>query len=319
MTVKFSKYLNHKKIKGQKDLIIEKSRTKSIRIGIPRALYYYLYPALWETYFHEIGMETLTSAPSSQQTVELAGLISEAEHCFALKMFDAHISTLSSGVDAVFVPRILSTLAGHISCPKLGALPDAARAGILKNSGVLTVDINEKEEPISKTLLQLGRTLGAEKEKCVPAAEAALKAMREVRKKTITNPDIIEGPLFLVMAHPYILGDAFLTDQIIRKLKIMNVRFESISFTEIEIPESVFKWDISNKMYNYLSGLTNELYAGVIHISTFNCGCDSIFMEFARSILKEKNIPYMVLIMDEHSSYGWINTRLEAFVESVGW
>lgn len=300
-------------------MMFDKSPAKSIRIGIPRALYYYLYPALWETYFQEIGMETVTSPPSSQQTVELAGLVSEAEHCFALKIFDAHISTLASGVDAVFVPRILSTLAGHLSCPKLGALPDAARAGILEKSNVLTVDINESKEPISNVLLQLGQILGAEKDKCVTAAEVALKAMKNARKKTITNPDKLEGPLFLVMAHPYILGDVFLTGQIIRKLKTLNVRFESISFAKTEIPESLFKWDMCNKMYDSLSELTNKHYAGVIHISSFNCGCDSIFVDFARSCLKEKNIPYMVLIMDEHSSYGWINTRLEAFVESVGW
>lgn len=300
-------------------MMFGKSPAKSIRIGIPRALYYYLYPALWETYFQEIGMETVTSPPSSQQTVELAGLVSEAEHCFALKMFDAHISTLASSVDAVFVPRILSMLAGHLSCPKLGALPDAARADILEKSTVLTVDVNESKEPISNVLLQLGQILGAEEDKCIAAAEVALKAMKNARKKTIANPDKLEGPLFFVIAHPYILGDVFLTGHIIRKLKTLNVRFESISFAKTEIPESLFKWDMCNKMYNSLSELTNKHYAGVIHISSFNCGCDSIFMDFARSCLKEKSIPYMVLIMDEHSSYGWINTRLEAFVESVGW
>ncbi len=292
---------------------------KSIRIGIPQALYYYLYPDLWETYFQEIGMQTVTSQPSSQQTVELAGLISEAEHCFALKMFDAHISTLISHVDTVFVPRILSTLPGHLSCPKLGVLPDAARAGILEKSNVLTVDINESKKPISNVLLQLGEMLGVEKYKSVTASEIAVKAMRVARKKTITNPDKLEGPTFLVMAHPYIIGDNFLTGQILRKLKTLNVRFETVSFAKSKIPESIFKWDFCNKMYHCLSGLTAQHYAGVIHISTFNCGCDSIFMEFARSCLKEKNIPYMVLIMDEHSSNGWINTRLEAFVESVGW
>ena len=91
-------------------------RRKYGTIGIPRALYYYLQPGLWETFFAELGLEVVVSEPTSQRTIELASLTSEAEHCLALKVLDAQLSLLAGKVDAIFVPRILSGLAGQ-DCP----------------------------------------------------------------------------------------------------------------------------------------------------------------------------------------------------------
>ena len=42
-------------------------------------------------------------------------------------------------------------------------------------------------------------------------------------------------------------------------------------------------------------------------------------MEFHREILKNKGIPYMTLVMDEHAALAGIETRLEAFVDSTRW
>ena len=294
---------------------LKKPRT----IGIPRALYYYLYPALWETFFQQIGIVTLVSDATTQRTVELAGRISESEHCLALKIFDAHLAQLADKVEAVFVPRILSTLVGHLSCPKLGALPDAALAGILEKKEVLTIDIDERISPVSTTLLELSRLYGVDEAKGLSAVESALSAMRTARQQMGEDREKGNKPAFLVLGHPYILCDDFFSGQIIRKLKSLGAETELVSFGVSDKIETFFKWDTCSEMYNKMLSLTKDHYAGVIQISSFNCGCDSILMEFTRTCLKEKGIAYMVLVLDEHSSCGWIDTRLEAFVESLRW
>ena len=299
--------------------MFRKIRKEISTIGIPRALYYYLYPNLWQTFFQQIGMITVLSEPTTPRTVEHAGLISEAEHCLALKIFDAHLSQLASKVDAVFVPRILSMCREHLSCPKLGALPDAARAGILEAKKVLTIEIDERKCHISETLLALGRILGINNSNNVFAVEAAQGAMRIAQEELNHGQGMCNGPPILVLGHPYILGDEFISGQITRKLKRLGVTVDRFSHTQHDIPETLFKWDMCSKMYQKISGLRNRSYAGVIQISSFNCGCDSILMEFIRTKLKEKSIPYMVLVLDEHSSSGWIDTRLEAFCESLRW
>jgi benzoyl-CoA reductase/2-hydroxyglutaryl-CoA dehydratase subunit BcrC/BadD/HgdB len=42
-------------------------------------------------------------------------------------------------------------------------------------------------------------------------------------------------------------------------------------------------------------------------------------MEFYRGLLKDKGIPYMALVMDEHTAPAGLETRLEAFVDSIRW
>ena len=42
-------------------------------------------------------------------------------------------------------------------------------------------------------------------------------------------------------------------------------------------------------------------------------------LETSRSVLKEKSIPFIVLIIDEHSALAGVDTRLEAFIDSVRW
>jgi predicted nucleotide-binding protein (sugar kinase/HSP70/actin superfamily) len=72
-------------------------------------------------------------------------------------------------------------------------------------------------------------------------------------------------------------------------------------------------------MHHHLQELNPADCAAVIQLTSFNCGCDSIVMEFHREILKNKGIPYMILVMDEHSAQAGIDTRIEAFVDSTRW
>jgi predicted nucleotide-binding protein (sugar kinase/HSP70/actin superfamily) len=38
-----------------------------------------------------------------------------------------------------------------------------------------------------------------------------------------------------------------------------------------------------------------------------------------RTEIQKKKIPYLVLILDEHSGQAGLETRLEAFIDSTGW
>jgi hypothetical protein len=36
-------------------------------------------------------------------------------------------------------------------------------------------------------------------------------------------------------------------------------------------------------------------------------------------MLRQKKLPYMILILDKHSGQAGVNTRFKAFVDSIGW
>jgi predicted nucleotide-binding protein (sugar kinase/HSP70/actin superfamily) len=56
---------------------------------------------------------------------------------------------------------------------------------------------------------------------------------------------------------------------------------------------------------------------GIIHLSAFGCGPDSIVDRFIQLDNYSSTIPFMSLTIDEHSGEAGVGTRLEAFVDMV--
>jgi predicted nucleotide-binding protein (sugar kinase/HSP70/actin superfamily) len=273
---------------------------------------------LWERFFGLLGLRVCVSEPTTRRTVELATAIAEAEHCLPVKLLHAHLAELAGRVDLLFVPRILSTRKGHLSCPKLAILPDVARIELAGKVRILTVEIDAEREDLLASLCRLGRTLGADRLAARRAAEnAQLPEAGESRCAGARSSDDQCRPI-LVISHPYNLFDDYICGPIVRKLERLKVEVRLPQFDGLPVPESFVKWDTSNEMYHLLQELDPAVCRGVIQISSFNCGCDSITLEFYRDVLKAKAIPYMVLIIDEHSAPAGIETRLEAFVDSLG-
>jgi len=286
------------------------------RIGIPRALGHYLYPDLWETFFAEIGMRVVLSAPTTRRTIEQAGLRSESEHCLPFKLFDAHLDELVGQVDTIFIPRILSMRRGHIACPKLGVLPDCARARVPEGVRILAVDVDERRRPLAKTLAQAGHLLGIDRATLKAAGTRALAALGRAHRQARVSPNT-GAPRFLVLGHPYNLHDPFLSELILSKLDALGVCVELASFASQEVEADPVKWDMCSVMYDQLRRLEPGAWAGVVQLSSFNCGCDSIVSVLFREVLAAKKIPCMTLVLDEHSGQAGVDTRLEAFVDSI--
>ena len=279
-------------------------------IGLPRALHPHLQPGLWETFFGALGVPVVLSAPTTRATLERAELISETEHCLPVKLLDAHLEELAGRVDRVFVPRILSLRRGFISCPKLAALPDAVRAQFRGRFEVVTADVDENRRPLEQMLAELGRALGFAPAESAAAARQALAAAGA--------PDALPaGKRFLLIGHPYNLGDAYLTEPIVRKLEDLGAAVERLPAGPPRGAPAPLRWDTSAHMLEALRTLDPARCAGVIQLTSFNCGCDSMAGPYYRETLKTAGIPFMALTLDSHTALAGLDTRLEAFVESI--
>jgi predicted nucleotide-binding protein (sugar kinase/HSP70/actin superfamily) len=179
--------------------------------------------------------------------------------------------------------------------------------------------IDENREPLHRTLTTLGVALGVNRKHSKMAAQEALVAMNIRRRAFTNNAARDDRPRILLLSHPYILHDDYLMGPIRRKLEEMNINVFTRPFPESDQAPELSAWDTCCKIHQTLIDLDPHEVMGVIHLSSFNCGCDSIMTEFFRELLQEKATPYMVLIMDEHSAQGGLETRLEAFVDSMGW
>jgi predicted nucleotide-binding protein (sugar kinase/HSP70/actin superfamily) len=208
---------------------------------------------------------------------------------------------------------------GRVSCPKLAALSDVAQANLRGRAEVLSFNIDENKEPLDKTLMNLGISLGIDRKRSKIAAQSALQTMYAQRKSVEKGYIRGDRPRILLLSHPYIVYDEYLSMPIFRKLDEMGIDVYSPPPSYSAKLPDLSAWDTCSMMHQTLLGLNQHDALGVIQLSSFNCGCDSIMVEFFREILRDKKIPYMVLVMDEHSAQGGLETRLEAFVDSMGW
>ncbi|MDR1625999.1 MAG: acyl-CoA dehydratase activase-related protein [Spirochaetia bacterium] len=323
------------------------------KIGVPRGFSYYLYPAFFETFFHELGFEVADSGKTSRDMLRASQAFSETEHCLSHKIFDAHLFALAGKADAVFVPRILSMTKNYLCCAKFGAVPDAGRSVLLamtraagvRGMAVLSMDINETKEPLKKTALRFAAELGAGKARSRCAWEKASEAMKAAFGRQDERNRALSGRgRFLLLGHSYTLGEPLIMEPVLKKLSSLNIKPEpSAASRPLEImsfhcPPEPFKggfspfggmfsfemptpvrWCFASKMRRKLQTLDAPRYAGVIWVSVFNCGPDSVMGALFREVCGRKSIPFLELLIDEHTAAAGIDTRIEAFVDSLEW
>ncbi len=99
-----------------------------VRLGIPRALLFYLYYPLWQSFFTGLNVSVVAS-PETNRAILDDGLRSALdEACLPVKLFFGHALALADQVDYLFVPRMVSVETREYICPKLMGLPDMLRA-----------------------------------------------------------------------------------------------------------------------------------------------------------------------------------------------
>jgi predicted nucleotide-binding protein (sugar kinase/HSP70/actin superfamily) len=183
---------------------------------------------------------------------------------------------------------------------------------------LLTVDIHEERKPFIQSLVEVGLILTRDQKLSARVAREALAVSPHSTPDATTRLPNGSARGFALLAHPYLMEDEFFAGPVIRKLREMSV---PVSLAELpEIPAASFvHWETSSRMYEFLRRLQPGEYAGIVHLSAFNCGCDSMTLEFFRELARHQRLPYLVLMIDEHSASGGLETRLEAFVDSIRW
>ena len=125
----------------------------------------------------------------------------------------------------------------------------------------------------------------------------------------------------LIVSHPYIVYDKYLSSNIINYLKDEDIdllysdrmnRKEAIYYAEEESNTLYFLYSKENvgSAFYY-----KDVVDGIIFLSAFPCGTDSLVNELA--IRKLKNIPCINIILDDSTSTLGLYTRLESFVDII--
>jgi len=291
-------------------------------IGIPRAFIYYKHPLLFETFFQELGFNTLLSPKTNKKILERGVALGENESCLPAKVFWGHLEWLiTQKVDYLFIPRLLSLKEGLVSCPKFFALPDQMEA-LFPFPPVIILDpfIDLNKKSLWQTFLQLGKKL---KKPLLATWKAYHRATttEEIDKKEknalFEKQKQLKKLKIVLVSHPYNLYDDFICAHISQLLKKMAVIPINIDAVPIKEEPPFFRWDFANEIFASLKNLSSRFIDGAVQISSFNCGCDSVLKEFIQREFERQNIPYLHLVIDEHAEKAGLITRLEAFIDTI--
>ncbi len=320
-----------------------------MKIGIPHSLLYFYYYPLWKTYFETLGFEIITTPPTSKEIVDKGVKNSVPELCVPIKVYIGHVLKLvESEVDFIFVPRFVSIQKGQYFCPKFMGLPEMIRhsfKGIEEKMLMPSIEANDEniatmmnfkifEEKFGISTKE--NKLALEKAKRVwisfraycregySASEASDLAMGKAVEKQLTIESSNNLTIGLV-GYVYNIYDPYISLDIFKRLREMGVNvktFEMLSEAEMnkqlkKLSKNLF-WTFSDKLlaagYSFYE---NQEIDGLIHVTAFGCGPDSMLGKLLEIDSATYNKPFMTVRVDEHSGENHLQTRIEAFVDML--
>jgi predicted nucleotide-binding protein (sugar kinase/HSP70/actin superfamily) len=308
-----------------------------LRIGIPRALGAYQYYPLWKTFLNELGQTVLLSPPTNRKILDLGVASSADDACLPVKIFHGHAAALDGAADAILIQQVMSVQKKEYSCPLVCGLPEMIRFSLPLQTGTLPVVMNayRKLSDLYRGFEELGlrftKDRGQVKWAFVTAWEAYSEHVRLMRQGYDPG-EMLDGrfekrgesggPLIGLLSHPYMLYDGFTGKTVFSYLKdsgFSAVTPEMLPEAEIEakaaeLPKKMF-WTPGKKLYGSTGVMAELPVSGVIYLSSFVCGIDSIIADLSERLVRKNGIPFMLLTLDEHTGEAGVKTRLEAFCD----
>lgn len=304
------------------------------KIGIPRGMLYYEYNLMWEDFFNKLGLEVVISPKTNKDILNSGISKCVDEACLPVKIFHGHVEYLKDKVDYIFIPRIMSLHRKEYGCPKHLGLPDMVKNSIEDLPIILDPTFNFKDsKSLRNTFLDIGRLFSKNYYTIAKAFYDARENQFKYNEALLTKldnymrTDVLNRINILVLGHSYNTYDEFLNMGILKKLEDSNVNIIlSACVSEDDYREyssnytkRIF-WTHGRKIIGSACYLMDKkLVDGIIYLSAFGCGLDSVLIHLVSKVASEKDIPMMQLTLDEQTGEAGLITRYEAFLDMMKW
>ncbi len=285
-----------------------------MKVGVPRALLYHRYGRFWEQFLAGLGVEVVVSRRTDKVLLQNGLGHVSSEVCLPIKIMAGHIEELAGQIDALFLPRLLWLEDKLYACPKMIGIVDIAR--------MMTGDRVRIVAPKIQGSLWLPH-FSAGMELCHDPVRV-VRALAAASRSLPTHDSIPDFPAgekrVALIGHFYNLGDDFISRPMVDTFTSHGYRI----CTKDELPERVLRsregfarkirWVYERELYNAFRFLVDKV-SGVCMIVSMGCGPDSLVAEFMREEAQQQDIPFLQLVIDEHTGTAGIVTRIEAFLE----
>lgn len=296
-----------------------------IKIGIPRAFLYFKYKYLWEIFFAELNCKVILSPDTNKRILKDGVDNSIDESCLSAKIYMGHLSYLRGKVDYILVPRIVSFGKNEEVCTKFNAMYDIVR-NTFKDINLLSynVDMNNNESEF-KGFMKMGKELG---KNSVLVLRAYLKAKTIQKKKELQLAEEQERLILetdklkiLIISHPYNTYDKLVGYPVIKHLESFGIipiyadaADKKKTSKKSKLISNTLYWTYNKELIGAIDHYKKEI-DGIIFITTFPCGPDSLVNELC--LRKIKGVPMANIIVDELQGEAGLQTRIESFVDII--
>lgn len=317
-------------------------------IGIPRAMsFYHNYP-FYFGFFTDLGIKIVLSDVTTKQTMSKGSSLVVTETCLPIKVYIGHVLNLiEKGVDKIFVPSIQSIAPKIYNCSKIRGLPDLVRNVVKKDFTMIeaTLDKSEKNQGLYEFLAETVAPFGiTDMEKIKKASKAGWrtynnfhimsksgmsykKAMNyALQGKVFIESQTKEFPISIALiSHGYNIFDERTSMKVFDKLEAMDVKvYSALQLSNEQMDDGIkalgqeMYWANEHEMTGAAGHfLKDNKIDGLITITAFGCGPDSLMVERITRKAKRFNKPLLNLTIDEQTGEAGFITRLEAFVDML--
>ena len=312
----------------------------SIKVGVPGGLYNGKYRPFMDSFFTELGVDLTPSTDTTKEILETGVVHCIDDACLPVKVFHGHVKSLAGKCDFILVPRFTSISKGEYICPKFGGLPEMVKYSVPDIPELLDVEINVHKNERSLFLSLYKTALKLKLRNPLAVKRALHQAMLSQQAYELSKIDwslqgpinpkeaLKKGPIIGVVAHTYLLDDSFMNLNLFKKLESRGVRYISSDMVDPhiieerckELPKRMFWSGGKILMGGTLHMMDNRWVSGILFLTAFGCGIDSLVAEYLeRHAKKTYNKPFMILNVDEHTGDANFNTRLDAFLDLMNW
>ena len=318
-------------------------------IGIPRGMSFYGNYPFWHGFFSALGFKVVLSDPTTTQTMSEGSALVVTATCLPIKIYLGHILNLinKKGIKNIFVPSLQSIAPKIYNCSKIRGLPDLVRNVVKGDFNIIeaTLDKSAKKQGLYEFLAEAVAPFGiTDSEKIKSASKqgwkvynnfllmmrsgisykAALKNALEC--KIVLEAQTSSHPINVALvSHGYNIYDERASMKIFEKLEEMDVKvFTSLQLTNEQMEEGIASlgqrryWANENEMTGTAGHyLKDNKIDGIITLTAFGCGPDSLMLERVMRKAKEAGKPMLCLTIDEHTGEAGFITRLEAFIDML--
>jgi len=293
-------------------------------IGIPRALGYHRYGVLWETFFQELGIPYVTSAPTTNKHLTDGSKLAVDESCLPLKLYMGHVVSLLGRCDQILVPRFRRLGRQEEFCVRFWGLYDTVQ-NTFPEAQLLSYQLQSHGPGHQLAgFIRMGSAVGRGALISANAYAHAIRRQQDADQNRLIPAQPLQserGPKILLAAQSYVAHDPHLGGAVARLLRAQGATplfpdmWEPITCRNRshELSSDLY-WITSREILGAIQEARDQV-DGIILLTAFPCGSDCLTNELI--LRRVRDLPVIQIILDDNDGLTGLQTRIESFLDMI--